>query len=716
MADPVSNLPPELEALELEIPDLHDPTVNPGASNLNGLSTWQRWAVKNVFDTQPEKRRSYMKRLGYELGKDNESYRPIGSDGSFEPIEPDDSSFLPAWNVFTPKGREELMRDFGDVAFDLGIAGPTIAAMSAAGGAAGTTAGAAKGAAVGAAVTTPTGPGALAGAGAGATVGSVLGGLAGAFAGGAGGYAVSETVKDQIADTFLDERIPLDQQELLYGSLTTGLFSAAGKGGADFIKSWKLNKAKALQAAMKEAAVRKSNGTWNMDLAEDLAKDPEKYTPERVKGAQEKLLDFANSIFGTSVENPRSTRQLKGGVARKAIEPLNDLADLEIEKLSRMPEANFTVDELVGVLQEKTRSLAKKKFKTQDEERAVAFFRDEIGRLKDKMRIPKPEASAIIDPSTGRPFAAAEAAEEFKELTFKEGRDWLKRIQNAAFEEGSVKDNGTVKGFAHGLKELADTKAGTVGSDLPKINAKRSEILKTHGNMVQLVKDGGLQAAHTGRDSLNKTRVRRMFEEADRVLGTNLSEGSQTLQFQAAVERLYESPAAFGSGSVLGDAMREGLKEAPKQAFRYGALGGAAGAVLPGTASAKLAGGAAAVGAVKGFAQGARDGASFSSPDTLVKSFSRVKTRIDDLARNPTAAQRVRAALPPAAASTQMDPLVQRFLDPARPAPAAVQPPLAPPEAASAPAGAPAGAPAAPPLAPLPPELEELELTLPEDL
>jgi hypothetical protein len=150
MAEP--NLPPELEALDLELPDAHDPRSNPGASNLNGLDDWQRWVVKNIFDTQPAKRKSYMKRLGYELGEDNESYRPIGSDGSFQPIEPGEDSVLSwiaAHNLFTEKGRAEVMRDFADVGYDTLVAAPMITAAGAKGAAGGAAAMGLTGAAVG---------------------------------------------------------------------------------------------------------------------------------------------------------------------------------------------------------------------------------------------------------------------------------------------------------------------------------------------------------------------------------------------------------------------------------------------------------------------------------------------------------------------------------------------------------------------------------------
>src|SRR5262245_11787649 len=106
-------LPPELENLELDLPDLKNPEVN-SRSNENGISDWQRFVVKNIFDTQPAKRKSYLKRLGYETGKDGESYRPIGSDSAFQPIEEENTlegtvpligGFIPFYKLWDDKGR-----------------------------------------------------------------------------------------------------------------------------------------------------------------------------------------------------------------------------------------------------------------------------------------------------------------------------------------------------------------------------------------------------------------------------------------------------------------------------------------------------------------------------------------------------------------------------------------------------------------------------------
>jgi hypothetical protein len=497
-----------------------------------------------------------------------------------------------------------------------------------------------------------------------------------------------------------------------------GLFAGIGKGGGEFLKQWNLAKAKKLQESLKTATTLRSNGTLNQNVMNDLAAHPERYTPEAVKGSQEKLVDFVDSIYGTNTQNPFSTRQLKGGVAKEAIEPLNIQADLEIERLSHVPEANFTVDELIGAVKKRTESLAKKKHKTLAEEKAVSFLRSEVDQLKAAHRVPKPQSSPILDPSTGRPFGESMSfADEYTELKFREGRDWLKRLQNAAYDEGPVKDNAIVKGIAHDMKLLADKKAydlaeatgGEVTSSLPQINNKRSAIMSDYANLQKMAKDGTIRAAYVGKDSGAKVRLRRQLETTDKLLGTNLAEGAETLGFQTAVESLYQSPSAFGSGHVLKDIMSEGLTQAKKSAAKGFGLGAAAGAVIPGVGSISLGSTVAAGAGAVGLAKGMKRGAQFSSPDSLVKNFSKIKTRIDDIAADPTALQKFRQTMNSitANAAVQSDPYVRDYL--ATPA-QSVQPPMAPPPDAQGAAQAPNQEQAA-----LPPELESLDFDLPED-
>ncbi len=698
-------LPPELESLELDLPDLKNPEVN-SRSNENGLSDWQRFVVKNVFDTQPTKRKFYMRRLGYEVGKDGESYRPIGSDADFQPIEEENTlqgriplvgGFIPVYNVFDEKGRAELVRDLKDVAFDTLVEGPIVGAMAASAGSAGAAAGAGAGAGTGAAAGTAVapGPGTAAGAAAGGGIGAILAGVPATITGGAAGKATSEVIKSGLGEFFLDEDIPLDLQEVVYQSFATGVLGGLGRGAGNVFKNWKKMSAEKVRDSLKQIAMQKSNGTWNDELATDFAQNPEKYTPEAVKGSTKKLLEFSNHIFGTDSANPKSTRELKGGVAKGVINPLNEMADLEIKKMSQMPEANFSVEDLVQTIKDRVQNLKAKKFRTQDENRAIDFLNSEVESLKKKMRIEPEVGPAQID-EYGRATSPGVSEEAYKELTFQEGRDFLKRLQNAAYEEGPVKDNGVLKQVTHGLKEFADAKAADVGSNLPQINAKRSEILRTYQNMQSLIKDGSMQSAYVGKDSVAKQRVQAMFDEADRVLGTDLSNGAKSLQFQSAVEKVYESPSSFGSGAVIGDAMREGIKRGRSEGIKGFGVGSILGApfgkpVQGGVVGATLLG-------ARGIIKGAKEGATFSSPDTLVKNFSKIKTRLSDLNANPSYARQLTTqAILSAGGGQVTEPVATNYVQPQ----AAVQAqPSAPAEEAVT----------------LPPELEQLEIDLPENL
>jgi len=680
---------------ELDVPDhiIHDRQSN-SAATMNGLSDWQRWVVKNVFDTQPKRRRSYLKRLGYEMHKDGEQYRPLNSDTKYREIEPTNVvlGFIPFWNLFTEEGRDELQRDLKDIDIDVGVEGPAVGAGTLAGAAAGFKGGGVAGATIGGTLGAAGGPpGIAAGATAGGGIGASIGTISGAALGGAAAKATVETIKAGIGEFFLDEDVPLDLQELTYQSLVAGGFSAFGKAGSNIIKNWQKMKAKDVQNILKEAGVRKSNGTFNMTLADDLAENPQNYTPEKVKGANLRLLEFVDGIFGTSVENPRSTKQLKGGVAKDAINPLNKQADLEIERLSHEKAANFQVDEILETLKDRLSGVAKKTFRTQEEERAFKFFNLKMKELKKKTKIGG-GPTGLFD-TQGREIVQPEV---FRELNFKEGREFLKTIQNAAWEEGFVKDNNAVKSMAHGLKELADIKAGILKSPLPQINQKRSEILVTYKNIQSLLKDGTVQNAFVGKDSVAKQRVQRALVNADRVLDTKLAEGMETLQFQAAVEKLYQSPAAFGSGSVLGDAMKQGLREAPKEAFRGGTLGSMSALVSPESAT-KIIPASAAIFGARGFAKGFKEGATFSSPETLVKGLSKVQSRLDDLNNVPSIRESAQKGI--LSVGGQVEAQFDNLTNPEVQSP---QPQLAPP--APAPTPPPTDSPGAEPQAPAPGE------------
>jgi hypothetical protein len=619
--------------------NINDPKVNK-AANQNPLGNFERFIATNFFDTQPERRKQYLKQLGYEMNpKDENLYRPIGSDGNYQEIDPDNAflGFIPAYKFWTEEGRKELARDFGDISYDM-LEGVGLGSASAAAFTGGATVGGAQGALIGSA-------GGPAGATIGGSAGALVGGLGAAFTAGTAAKVASEKFKETIGNLMLDEDIPLDKKRLMYQSLTAGALSAAGTSLGKVINNWSKISTENAQSALKQAAIRKSNGTFNSELMDDLVKNPKDYTPQAVDDATSKLLDLKDTIFGTSVENPYTTRQLKGGIAKDKINKLNNQADLEIQKLSNMDEANFTVKEIVDVMRDKLKEVGSKTFQTDAEIKAAKYFRKEINRIIKRASEPEVKATSnapVILDQAGNPIQSNTG---LRDLTFKEGRDLLKSWQNAAYEEGPIKGNRIAIDLARGLKDLADDKAQALGSNLKSINQKRSEILTTYGNMQKMIKDGSMQNAFVGKDSIAKESVRRMFDKMDEVLGTNLGPTIEKAQFQSAVERLYKSPNAFGSGSVVGDALKEGLRSAPSEAFKFGTLGGALGAVTPGGA-AQTASTLAGVGAVKGFVEGARRGAQLASPETMINQFTKQNanlTRLASLSAEQKAAEAAKA-------------------------------------------------------------------------
>jgi hypothetical protein len=245
-------------------------------------------------------------------------------------------------------------------------------------------------------------------------------------------------------------------------------------------------------------------------------------------------------------------------------------------------------------------------------------------------------------------------------LTYKEGRELLKKWQNAAFREGAVKDNFLVKNLAHGLKEIADVKVGPLSplkSTLPEINTKRSRILGLSDRLDSQIKNGTLEKAFVGQDSIAREEFRQILGETDELLSTRFSEAAEKAQGNFAIKQIFDNPMAFGSGTNLIDEMRGGMHKAPSEAFRFATVGALLG--IP----RQLAG----VGIVKGFTQGAREKRAFSSPDALLNTLSKVQTRIDELDKIPSireaAASGITAPITQLMAQTgaQIGPVTQRL-------------------------------------------------------
>ena len=567
--------------LELDtssIPERHNPA--------NGLTKWQRFLVTNLYDTQIERRRKYLKQLGYELDDgDGDSYRLLGHNTKFQPIEP----------VFDLRSSAdfatEAFMDVGDVTFD-SLAGVFQASAALMGGAAG-----------------------------------LLGGPVPAFAAAVGAGTVanafSEGVKADIGDFFLEDDgkdAPLDMKDVAFQSVLVGLMGAAGKPLSKFWTGAKVTGKKAVRSVLKQMMIRKSKNTMNARMAEKVAANPEMFLPESTTNSVKKLLGIQEEIFGTTMEHPHSTRQLTGGVAADAIEPLNKRADLEIEKLALMPEANFEFEDLRKAVTLKFSNILKKEVLEEEDEQALKYLNKEFSDLKKQFTV-VPPTSKILDakgnvPKPPEPF--------MKPISFKAGREFLKRIQNATYQEASsVKNNGVLKRAASGLKELADRKAAELGSDLPAINAKRSKILSIYPEMQRLLTDGHLENSHLGKSKTSKEKVNNILTVADELLGTDLADRIETLQFKAAMENIYDTPGNFGTGNAVRDFVVGGIKEAPKKAF----AGGVMASVVPGIGPQA----GASMGAAHGFLQGGADALILSQPENMMKKFIKINNHISDL-------------------------------------------------------------------------------------
>lgn len=529
------------------------------------LSVGQRIIIQNLFDTQKDKREAYLKQIGYELNpEDDNQYRPVGSQSGYAEIDPGISAY------FQKGGLAEIGKDVTDVMFDTIISGP----LSAAGAVGGATGGAVGGPLL-------------------AATGFVLGGGA--------GNAASEELKSRAADMLLDESIPTNYKEVALQSLITGTLPAVFKGGkklAAGVASAAFDKAK---DAMVRAA-KSSGGGLNEAILQRAAKEPELFSKEAVDGATQRLGTLYKDIFGLDKPTDlRSTRQISGGIFADKMRVLNEAADAEIDALTKNSKVGFKLDELKAPFLGEIEKLASKFDRTSDEEAALKFMQNKIKFLDSKAK------------------SLPEIVKGERNFTFKEGREFLKAIQDEAFDKdalGNYKTPGArhlikvAGGNEDALRSLADRKAAEAGSKLPEINAQRSKILETYNASQKVLTPENIQSAFIGDDSIKKQQVRDITKLMDDTLGTNYSPMIETGAFQRVVENMYKNPKAFGSGRVLSDVTTQAVKSGAKGALTGAGIGGLSGVgAVPG----------AVIGGTIGAGSGALRGAAFSTPERALQ-------------------------------------------------------------------------------------------------
>jgi len=548
------------------------------------LSDMQRFIVKNIFDTQPERRRQYMKELGFELDKEGEGYRMLGDKQSqFIPLDPGISAY------FGKGGFSELRKDVTDLSWDLGVAGPLEAA------------GAVKLGTAGAAAGTAVAPGA----------GTVIGGVGGAFTGAAGGAYISEAAKAIVGDIILDEDIPLDNRELFINTMMSGGFAGFGK----FVKyaGSFLNKKnrKAVQEAFSEAVKNSSTGEISEEMMSQIFANPEKFTKEAAEKGTKNLLNLADELFGTGPDVARSTNQIKGGIAKKRLEELNGVEDEVYKRLKDDPAARFDLDEIDKIESDiikhwmsNTSSLGNMNY-----DAARNLLKREKERLIKAAKYEKPEPTKIQmtdDPfenfKRGVESIPKEKVDPKGYVSFEQMEKFKRNLQDLGYDAAGndlmVRGAAEIRSGAHIFRDAIRKKAEVIGAqDYLDVKDAQASVLNAYNNLRKVANEKTIHKAYLGNDDVSKQIVQRQVEELDSVLGTNLKQELETGRLQQLVTQAYRKDEtlkrgvlqtvknvgnAVVKGSVVGTTYGYATGTSPKIA---GAIGGTIGAVKEGTAA-----------------------------------------------------------------------------------------------------------------------------------
>lgn len=550
------------------------PTAGAGSAlRSEPLSDEERVIVQNLFDTSRARRAAYLDSIGLELSpEDDNKYRPKGSiEGFNAEIDPGISAF------FKKGGLKELTRDMSDIAFDSAVTNLI------------------------------QGFGMVKGAAAGGALGGPIVAVVGSILGGAAGNAAAEVTKKEIGDIYLDKEIPLDKKNLAMQSALVGALPVALKGTGKFVGGLFARSLRKSKEGIINSAKQLGGGNLTAEVIEAAGKDPDKFSPAAVKGANKKLKGLVQDIFGTSPEFPTRPKQIKGdGVFGRAMDPLHKQAKEEIERLATNPQANFNVEALKAPMNNQIDKLSKKFSQSGEERAALKYLREQVKFLDNKKR---------------------------SEINFKEAREFLGTIQDDVFGENPIAGSSVISQAVGGgddqLRAMIDLKAANVGSKLPEINARRHQIFNLYKNTRSgeaAISPSNIQTAFIGSDTVKKQVLQDQFDQIDQVLGTSFKENTQTLNFQRAIEQLFESPKAGGSGNIL----PEITARATSRGLKGAVGGGIAGGVLGGPTGAKFG---AIIGGTAGLASGAREAARQGTPQRAIQAFQQLGQAEEQLER-----------------------------------------------------------------------------------
>lgn len=582
------------------------------------ISLMERLAFQNLFDTQPERRKAYAKRIGLELDpEDGNKFRALGSpkdapyDGEIDPqlghgtgwglrIAPEE--FEKAQKRTFKETAEEFGKDIGDVAFDLGVAGPL------------TTAGAMYGA----------------GAGGGPTPMGFVGGILG----GAAGNVVAEETKAGLGDLLLNENIPTDKTQMALQSMLAGMATgipSALRGGKKFsVGKWIQKRTEAVENLIK------AQGQISDEAIQKAVEKPDMFTAEATAGARKKFLGFYKEFFGLDPEEDlaKKVQYLDSppadSVIGKAMEPTRAARDAAIDQLSTNSSAQLSYKDAVSPIAEKVMELSGIPNRTPQQNEALSVLRDQLNNFKKfaESKLPKPSAVNLLD-AKGNPIAQPKADVSSVLFSFRDLDGFKRGLQGNAFKEtavGSMSENPIVSQVAGQFRQKLDNVAlnakDAVGNPFPagqafvENNAKLAEGLNVFKQASSNLKPTKMISAFVTGPTENALETKQILGAIDKVTGSNYSKAFEDGALQSTFEQFFSKPTAVGSSNVNKAIAQESAKGAAKGA----GVGAALGSVIPGIGPMAGAG----VGSVAGGLRGAAFASKFANPTAAVQELGRL--------------------------------------------------------------------------------------------
>ncbi len=540
-------------------PEDNTPTIDPRSHPL----TWdERLKATLLFDDNPKRRASYMKRIGFEVDpKDSNKVRPLGSQGGYDmEIDPGGLGNI---SQYYKDGKKSGLKEAGLDAVE--------ALDSFFQGAAEEAAGLATGAAAAGTTGIPTGGAA-----------AVPGFMAGRSAGRATANYLLNEGKEALGNLFLDEQIPVEYQDKLFKAAVTSVAPEAIAEGGKMLLGAGKTALKGLQSGFK-ALLNIGGGNVSEAAMDALVKDPKTFAnADNLKNATTAISEKIGTITGLGPEEgiPKRFRDLgDSSLFKTKMSEAENLRRDTVNTLSGVQEANTTVQFLTDMLEQaKAKVMSDKPIKSKDTQSIATQFDDYISQIKN-------------------------AAGPDGSINFKQLDNTIKEIQTDAYgSEGAVApalrslaDN--VNGYA---KKLATTASEQRGLDIKDYAASKAQEAKifnafesfsknvTPQKVVQHTIGAGDKAMRGTGGDITKQALTNTFSELDDALGTQITPAIQTGQLQAELFRAIESSKIpRGSGGAVS---RAAIGAAPGLLTGNTplALGGAAAGVIAGDPSMGL--------------------------------------------------------------------------------------------------------------------------------